>query len=404
MQNDYTLPEAAERAGIALNTLRQRDKRGKLSIIQVERGGKLEKGISEETLQALLLSQENDTYEKTKTEFFAEMRAIGLRGTPWDDRHTGNVKSYLEQYWAKLGGKPSINRLNAENLKLVFAQYIPDREAKRFYDATRIHLYKSVSSFVIYLVNRRLVRESVLIDIRRCKPNRKHKPYRPMPELIDVHKAIDFNTKWTAYRSRYDVALLNILIALYAFAGLRKMEAAGLSVNCILLDGRALHVFGKGCKERIVPISPILAEHIAEWQEVRPESKWFVLSKAGEQLTEYAIQDKFARLKEHAEKLSSNLSEPITIYRPHDYRRAYVTFSRQAGVPDLMVQHSAGHSNRAMTEAYDQTNKNHILRMISNMPDLFRSVGTVAGGSAQQLEAAPQITRTLVPERDIMDF
>ncbi|MEB3328134.1 MAG: tyrosine-type recombinase/integrase [Candidatus Sericytochromatia bacterium] len=63
-----------------------------------------------------------------------------------------------------------------------------------------------------------------------------------------------------------------IVKALY-YTGMRAGELVGLNIEDVFLDERELRVFGKGRRERMLPISDALAQAIAEWLAVHPVGK-----------------------------------------------------------------------------------------------------------------------------------
>jgi integrase/recombinase XerD len=65
------------------------------------------------------------------------------------------------------------------------------------------------------------------------------------------------------------------LIATMLRAGLRCAEAIQLRQRDINFDGDLLRVFGKGSKERAVPIDPLLKTYLLEWRDRRPSGERF---------------------------------------------------------------------------------------------------------------------------------
>jgi site-specific recombinase XerD len=63
-----------------------------------------------------------------------------------------------------------------------------------------------------------------------------------------------------------------IVKALY-YTGMRAGELVGLNIEDVFLDERELRVFGKGRRERMLPISDALAQAIGEWMGVHPVGK-----------------------------------------------------------------------------------------------------------------------------------
>jgi integrase/recombinase XerC len=56
---------------------------------------------------------------------------------------------------------------------------------------------------------------------------------------------------------------MRVILVLAAFCGLRAVEVARLVWDDVDLDGRTLRVIGKGNRERVLPIAPVVAEALA---------------------------------------------------------------------------------------------------------------------------------------------
>lgn len=57
------------------------------------------------------------------------------------------------------------------------------------------------------------------------------------------------------------------------YTGMRAGELVGLNIEDLFIDERELRVFGKGRRERMLPISDALSASIASWLEVHPVGK-----------------------------------------------------------------------------------------------------------------------------------
>jgi integrase/recombinase XerD len=69
-----------------------------------------------------------------------------------------------------------------------------------------------------------------------------------------------------------DIREAAIVKALY-YTGMRAGELVGLSIEDLFLDERELRVFGKGRRERMLPISDALAQALDSWLAVHPVGK-----------------------------------------------------------------------------------------------------------------------------------
>ena len=145
---------------------------------------------------------------------------------------------------------------------------------------------------------------------------------------------------WLAAR---DTALL---ILLYG-CGLRLGEA--LSLTCAdIPDDDSLRVVGKGRKERIVPVLPIVREAIAAYRKLcpfapAPEAALFV-GKRGKTLNPGVMQRQVRRLR-----ALLGLAETAT---PHALRHSFATHLLAQGGDLRTIQELLGHASLSTTQRY----------------------------------------------------
>lgn len=144
-----------------------------------------------------------------------------------------------------------------------------------------------------------------------------------------------------------DRAMLEVLYA----CGLRVSELVGLRIDQLNLRQGVLRVFGKGSKERLVP----LGEEAQRWltrflSEARPALLNGVTSDAvfpgrgGEPLTRQAF---WYRIKAHAR--AADIRTPLS---PHTLRHAFATHLVNHGADLRVVQLLLGHSDLSTTQIY----------------------------------------------------
>ncbi|GAI54943.1 unnamed protein product [marine sediment metagenome] len=103
------------------------------------------------------------------------------------------------------------------------------------------------------------------------------KVIRKAPEPEDVNKLL---AAWSG-PSNAGRMKDRLLIALLADTGLRITEACSIKEENINLDELQIKVMGKGKKERIVPISPVIADKIQEYREYHKTTE-FLYPASGE--------------------------------------------------------------------------------------------------------------------------
>ncbi|MBF7731206.1 site-specific tyrosine recombinase XerD [Pseudomonas sp. N040] len=144
-----------------------------------------------------------------------------------------------------------------------------------------------------------------------------------------------------------DRAMLEVLYA----CGLRVTELISLSLEQVNLRQGVLRVFGKGSKERLVP----LGEEAIAWlqrylQEARPQllggkpSDVLFPSQRGEQMTRQAFW--------HRIKLHAQVAGIAKVLSPHTLRHAFATHLLNHGADLRVVQMLLGHSDLSTTQIY----------------------------------------------------
>lgn len=171
-----------------------------------------------------------------------------------------------------------------------------------------------------------------------------------MERLLDVHanalEDLEPGTKEYAKEVR-DQALLELIYA----AGLRISEASSLSVKNVDLDSGQVRVFGKGSKERIVPIHEQAIRYIdlylkhGRWVLATSDSpNNLFLSPRGKAYSPDCIRRMFKQTLVEA-GLDPTLS-------PHALRHSFATDVLVGGADLRSVQEMLGHSSLSTTQIY----------------------------------------------------
>jgi integrase/recombinase XerD len=154
-------------------------------------------------------------------------------------------------------------------------------------------------------------------------------------------------------RARRDRAVLEVLYG----CGLRVSELVGLSLADLDLDTAQLRAFGKGSKERVVPIGRMARQALTEWlapagRDTLVPRRWanrgdaeaLFLNFRGRRLSRQGAWDV---VKRHAERagLGGRLS-------PHVLRHSCATHMLDHGADIRVVQEMLGHASLSTTQVY----------------------------------------------------
>lgn len=142
-----------------------------------------------------------------------------------------------------------------------------------------------------------------------------------------------------------------ILETLYS-CGLRVSELVNLKFEDIFFDEGFMRVFGKGSKQRLVPVSPSVSKEIDLYEvatrnhmSIKPGNESYVfLNRRGAKLTRVMIFTIIKNLAEIA-GIQKNIS-------PHTFRHSFATHLLEGGANLRAIQEMLGHESITTTEIY----------------------------------------------------
>ncbi|HEX3425892.1 MAG TPA: tyrosine recombinase [Acidimicrobiales bacterium] len=150
---------------------------------------------------------------------------------------------------------------------------------------------------------------------------------------------------------RRDDAVMELLYG----SGLRVSELCGLGIGDVDLRARVVTVWGKGSKQRRVPLSLPASAAVEEWlrtgresmrTEASPADALF-LNRAGRRLGPRDVR----RL------LDRRASSPT---HPHALRHSYATHLLDGGADLRVVQELLGHASLRTTQVYTHVSREHL--------------------------------------------
>jgi integrase/recombinase XerD len=152
-----------------------------------------------------------------------------------------------------------------------------------------------------------------------------------------------------------DAAMLEVLYA----AGLRVSELIRLKIQDVHLDAGFVRVFGKGSKERVVPIGQYAREKVLFYLEHargrlagEKPSPYLFLARAGRPMTRQAF---WKLLRQHA--ASAGLLKKVT---PHSLRHSFASHLLEGGADLRAVQLMLGHADISTTQIYTHVTKDRL--------------------------------------------
>jgi integrase/recombinase XerD len=152
-----------------------------------------------------------------------------------------------------------------------------------------------------------------------------------------------------------------VLRTIYA-TGLRISEAVHLTAAQVDSSRMVLRVLGKGQKERLVPLSPLLLSELrAYWRETRP-TQWMFPGKNPHQPLNVTTVQKACKRACRAARLPR-----IT---PHTLRHCHASHLLEAGVDTRTIQALLGHHRIGTTALYTHVSLTGVQQVISPLDRL----------------------------------
>lgn len=170
---------------------------------------------------------------------------------------------------------------------------------------------------------------------------------KTLPKVLSFHEVemlLDVPLK-----DKYDFRNKAMLEVMYA-TGMRISELISLKYTDVNLLQNCVIVFGKGGKERMVPLGDYATEALRIYMEMyRPKflkrpSDYVFLSVRGDKMSRQAF---FKILKEEARKRGIE-----TPFSPHTLRHSFASHLLQNGADLRSIQELLGHSDISTTQIY----------------------------------------------------
>ena len=163
------------------------------------------------------------------------------------------------------------------------------------------------------------------------------------------------------WRRRRDDAVLEVLYG----SGLRVGELCGLSVGALELDRAAATVWGKGSKERRVPLSEPAVVALRRWLGVRAD---VVLPEHGDVL--FGNERGRPLTPRDVRRIIDRRSSVPT--HPHALRHSFATHLLDGGADLRAVQELLGHSDVATTQRYTHVSVDRLMEVYDKAHPLAR--------------------------------
>lgn len=196
---------------------------------------------------------------------------------------------------------------------------------------------------------------------------------RPLPKYLteeEVNQLLKAAHEDTSQEGIRTAAMLEMLYA----SGLRISELISLKVSAVQAyneNNPFLIVFGKGGKERLVPLHTEAMQAIRRYLEIRPhfcrqESPWLFPSKRGKNPI---TRQRFGQvIKDLARRAGINPSR----VSPHVLRHSFASHMLRHGADLRVLQELLGHADLSTTQIYTHLQEDRLHKLIEEKHPLAR--------------------------------
>ncbi|MBK8738126.1 MAG: tyrosine recombinase XerC [Betaproteobacteria bacterium] len=205
---------------------------------------------------------------------------------------------------------------------------------------TLARMLSSWRGFFKYLAEEGKVKSDPCVGLRPPRSPKK------LPDALSPDEA----TRLVGIEGDSPLALRDrAMLELFYSSGLRLSELAGLTIDRVDWTSGEVRVWGKGAKERIVPVGKPAMRALERWREARadlaaPGSNVLFVSQQGAPISVRSIQ---MRMKAWA--IKQGLPRHV---HPHMLRHSFASHVLQSSGDLRAVQEMLGHASIASTQVY----------------------------------------------------
>lgn len=261
-----------------------------------------------------------------------------------------SYESDLRKFFSFLE-KENINDFNVVTSNVI-AKYFEQQRKIGISSATAARYMSSIKGFWKYLEDSNYVKKNPTEKLSPVKKSRMLPSVLSFEEIEKILQSVKTDDNF-GIRDR-------AILELFYSSGLRVSELINLKISDLFFDDDVIRVFGKGSKERIVPVGNSAIYWITEYlRKVRPflekkikSQNYVFLNKRGTKLSRMWIWKIFNFYAKE-----SGIKKEI---HPHTFRHSFATHLLERGADLRAVQEMLGHADISTTQIYTHVDREYI--------------------------------------------
>ncbi len=234
----------------------------------------------------------------------------------------------------------------------VLAEYVLRLHERGYSDATRARKVASAKSMFGFLFEEDHISRNPTEDLSSPRLG------SSLPDILsveDVERLLASAATGDSPEASRDRTMLELLYA----SGMRVSELVSLDLEDVDLEQGSVRCFGKGSKERVVPIHPKAVSLLRSYlDEARPamatrrSAQSLFLNQRGDRLSRQGF---WLILKKYVQR--AGITRKLT---PHTLRHSFATHLLRGGAPLRHVQELLGHVSITTTQVYTHLTSEHV--------------------------------------------
>lgn len=260
----------------------------------------------------------------------------------------GQLAAFLEDHAARQSYSPQWDAID-RNLLI---GYILELKERGYASATVARKVAAIKSFFDFLVSEGTVRNDPTENLSSPKVG------KPLPKPLTINEVealLNEPAKSASLEAKRDRGMMELMYA----GGMRVSELVSMNTEDVNLNEGFVRCFGKGSKERLIPIHGKAVEALRDYlDQARPQllrtndEDALFLNRRGERLTRQGF---WLILKAYVK--SAGIATDVT---PHTLRHSFATHMLRGGADLRSVQELLGHASISSTQVYTHLTSEHV--------------------------------------------